>query len=732
MIEDDFSLSGQVLNGRIVVERVAGKGGCSVVYRGFDRGLGCPVAIKCLQTSLPTKQRVAFLETLKQEATLLVQLNKRTLGAVHVHSADSVTSPSGDWVPYIELEWLDGLPLDEILDPCRGKVAPRAGSTKATLPWSPVGGRLPLHVVIALLDRAAGALATAHAINIAHRDVKPSNIFVELCDGVPQSKVIDFGIAKLVDSGLTPTGAPTATGKGIQALTPEYAAPEQWDRKYGTTGPWTDVFSFALLCVELLTGQRALEGENMGEIIASCTSKLRPTPAAKNVLDLPAEVEATFQRALAVDPTARPSDMGKFWRGMKAAAGYQEASPDTERELVRLFGPLLEADEINPTVLKPAPGQPQPPTTQPGGAVPGGLPTMDQTTPSLSRTAPTTVPRGRPVSLVAGGLALIAGTAGVMYFVLRQHQDQDSTPIDGGPPIFTTTTPSGLASVPVVPPPPPGPLTPCPKGMVYIPGGAFDMGSDQKLTKKECGLGKENAESRPFKKHRVTVTPYCIDKLEVSVADYKTCITAGKCTPPGHSKDEPLEANNPFEFNKLDHPIDLVDFAQAKGYCSYRRARLPTEEEWEFAARGTDGRKYPWGDWPKGRRLTCQDVHQADRTYAAAFGEGSDCFNKEAHGPWPVGHAKDGASPFGVLDMAGNVMEWVDEEDGTVRGGGWSHGGATGNVTPACKLLTYWREPQPKDAKDPEVGFRCATEPLPGSTPPPVATAPEAPQPASK
>jgi len=175
--------------------------------------------------------------------------------------------------------------------------------------------------------------------------------------------------------------------------------------------------------------------------------------------------------------------------------------------------------------------------------------------------------------------------------------------------------------------------------------------------------------------------------------------------------------------DRLDHPINCVDWSQAQAYCQWVGGRLPTEAEWEYAARGNDGRKYPWGnDPPSAERLNAcgaECVAMAKRELGLDWGP----LYPEADG-WestaPVGSFPRGASPFGVLDMAGNVGEWTTDWYGqyakddvtdpvgprtgsarTDRGGGWysrrEHSIRTS--------LRYWAGPVIRSSN---VGFRCA------------------------
>lgn len=151
--------------------------------------------------------------------------------------------------------------------------------------------------------------------------------------------------------------------------------------------------------------------------------------------------------------------------------------------------------------------------------------------------------------------------------------------------------------------------------MLYVPAGEFQMGYDQ---------GK--ADAQPV--HTVYLDAFWIDKTEVTTGMYAACAEAGKCPKiPGMGLSSEL-------------PVYNIDWKSANAYCSYAGARLPTEAEWEKAARGTDGRLYPWGmDLDKGK-------------LAVFIGEGTLP---------PVGSAPDGASPYGVLDMAGSAFEWVSD-----------------------------------------------------------------------
>jgi formylglycine-generating enzyme required for sulfatase activity len=164
---------------------------------------------------------------------------------------------------------------------------------------------------------------------------------------------------------------------------------------------------------------------------------------------------------------------------------------------------------------------------------------------------------------------------------------------------------------------------------VFVPQGSVQMGGIDSAA---------SGDEKPV--HKVSLPAYWIDKLEVTNAMYLGCITAGGCQPPQAIKSEtrPAYFNNP-DFN--DFPVIYVTWGEAAAYCKWAGRRLPTEAEWERAARGDDVRTYPWGS-------TLPDSTTANFNYQ--FGDTNR-----------VGSYPAGASPFGALDMAGNVAEWVND-----------------------------------------------------------------------
>jgi serine/threonine-protein kinase len=182
-----------------------------------------------------------------------------------------------------------------------------------------------------------------------------------------------------------------------------------------------------------------------------------------------------------------------------------------------------------------------------------------------------------------------------------------------------------------------------PKGisMRFVPKGEFTMGSND-------GADEE----KPA--HTVNLDGFYMDKYEVTNASYKACVEAGGCEPP--KADYSQTRSSYYGDSKFDnYPVIHVNWYQAKMYCQWRSARLPTEAEWEKAARGTDGRMYPWGNEFNGNIVNFCDAR-------CSLDWANKGFNDGYEDTAPVGSYEGGVSPYGIYDMAGNVSEWVNSQ----------------------------------------------------------------------
>jgi formylglycine-generating enzyme required for sulfatase activity len=237
----------------------------------------------------------------------------------------------------------------------------------------------------------------------------------------------------------------------------------------------------------------------------------------------------------------------------------------------------------------------------------------------------------------------------------------------------------------------PAPVAPLAPGvarvrMMRIPAGTFSMGSDK---------GEEN--EKPV--HQVTLKSFEMDVTEVTVAEYQTCVRAGRCRQADWGG--PCNSGVSPVLGREQHPINCVDWNQAKVYCESVGKRLPTEEEWEYAARGADGRTYPWGNSPPRNQL-CWN------------GEGTDVGKGKRFATCPVGSYPSGDSPFGLHDMAGNVWEWTASEYCDSYGSGKNctparvfRGGSAWADSPQYVRAALRNEYETKKHGG-HLGFRCA------------------------
>jgi serine/threonine protein kinase len=301
---DPFSLVGTRIGDKYSVESVVEETQFSVVYRATHVVWQRSVAIKALKTAseLGPEARARRLASFVREGALLAELSEGGAAVCQARDVASLTTRSRQWVPYMVLEWIDGEPLDALMSRERGV-------------------QRSIREAIELLDPIAEALAVAHARSIAHCDVKPSNVVVvaDPRDGGRRGKLVDFGLARLV--GARAADGADAARSSERAFTPWYAAPEQYDARYGVAGPRTDVYALALIVVELLTGREALRGDDLAVLEAqSCDPRRRPTPRALGAV-VADNVERVVACALAVEPAKRFPSAGSFWAALRAAAG---------------------------------------------------------------------------------------------------------------------------------------------------------------------------------------------------------------------------------------------------------------------------------------------------------------------------------------------------------------------------------------------------------------------------
>jgi formylglycine-generating enzyme required for sulfatase activity len=230
------------------------------------------------------------------------------------------------------------------------------------------------------------------------------------------------------------------------------------------------------------------------------------------------------------------------------------------------------------------------------------------------------------------------------------------------------------------------------RGMVRVPAGEFFSGCNEKVDS-EC-----DEDEKPGKKRYVAA--FSIDATEVTVEAYRECVERGACSSRGlempfyDGQEQPGGASfcNWNQLGRERHPVNCVNWSQATSFCSWKGKRLPTEWEWEKAARGTDGRKYPWGN----EQVSCRQA--VIRQGGTACGRGNTTFQ--------VASKPLGVSPYGAHDMIGNVSEWTSSQYSpgssrrVVRGGSWLD-------PPRDARASYRLRLDPGNRYN-FIGFRCA------------------------
>ncbi len=504
----------------------------------------------------------------------------------------------------------------------------------------------------------------AHKPAIIHRDIKPANIKI-----TPEGKavLVDFGIAKVYDAN-----APTTLG--ARAITPGYSPQEQYGRG-GKTDARSDVYALGATLYALLACREPVEcvERSMGVPL--------PAPRSLNPAIAP-RVEAAILRAMAMRPDDRFQSMAQFKAALHGLPSTPAVSPEGRASSAPVTGGRAEVRSL--------PGAPR-----------------------------------RTVPWVWAGLAvtvLCIASAAVAGFSLLDFNPK---------PVTMTATPTQLTltgGATAIPSPVPSvspalsptiTVTSPPRAgdqrvnaisgstLVYIPAGQFEMGVTAVQAQTLINLCPKcpiNTFDHSQPAHPVSLSAYWIELTETTNAQYAGCVAAGVCLPPSSFGSDTRQSyyDDPVYAN---FPVIFVNWQSAVTYCQWAGGRLPTEAEWEYAARGGDGRLFPWGSQPPGPGLANSGQMVGDTTEAGAY---------------PLG-----ASPFGLLDMAGNVWEWVADwwesdyyvnspaenpqgppssSDGRRVGRGGSYYWGDGF---ASAVYHDWYDPEKANAG---VGFRCVVD----------------------
>ena len=489
---------------------------------------------------------------------------------------------------------------------------------------------------------------------VIHRDIKPSNIKITPAN---QAVLVDFGIAKVYDPIVKTT-------LGAQAVSPGYSPYEQYGK--GKTDARTDIYALGATLYTLMTAREP--PESVQRVV---NDPLVP-PRQLN-LSLSLRTSAAIMKAMQMDPSRRFANAADFKAALTPAPPIRQPVP------VQASRPQSGSPSQAPVTSQPS-GRSLPLgwiglvvllmsvililffqilRAKPDAALHAGETISVASTIPASSPVPTmaiTRITSQPVS------AAITGTVGPVLTPLVYTVQAGDTcseiaeAYDVSVKAILAINPELAADcgvlyagqsllipvqagtgVTIVPSRTPTPLLPQitqissvdGMEMVYIPAGEFFMGAQEN----DPDAGKVEKPG-----HWLYLSIYWIDRTEITNAMYERCVKAGDCQPPEKtsSKTRPAYYGEP---RYQDYPVIYVSWEDALAYCRWAGRRLPSEAEWEKAARGTESWLYPWGNIPP-------DIHKAN-------------FNALLGDTTKVGAYPAGASPFGVLDMAGNVSEWV-------------------------------------------------------------------------
>jgi len=661
-----------------VIRQLGKRGGFGTVYLARDNKLKRDVAIKVIHPHLAVDS--GMVKRFIREAQSMAKLNHPNIVIVHAVEDDPRK-------PYIVMEYVKGKTLKDLLQ----------------------YGALPIKKALPILIQMAEALDAAHEQGMVHRDVKPANVLLR-DDG--RVKLTDFGIVKILQSqdiALTPAMATVGTSR--------YMSPEQADfRRQGEIGFASDIYALGVVAYQMLAGQVPFSGTSNALIQEAHRSEPPPDPRSFNSQMLE-PIAMVLMKVLAKDPQNRYPTASAFVMALSQAAKIEGMIISTGRL------PRYDTFSEDQTALSTQDKQYH--MANPA-SLSGRLPAVPEPV-----KPPAQYLRHFLVISVLVLAAIIVG--GIMNNLFTQLPTPDpifvEVMITGTPEPTEQPSPTATEVPPTIPPS----ETPLPSAtlvpsalptdtpaaatglgdvptelseidemrLLYVAEGSFEMGSPRDIGQLDEG---------PI--HTVFLDAFWIDQTEVTNEMYVAFLNAqGNQQEGGVAWLELDDEDAYIEFEDgvfkpkegaEQQPVSEVTWFGANAYCKWAGRRLPTEAEWEKAARGNQRGQYPWGEeQPLSFRLN---------------------FDQQVSNRIPVGSYPQGASPYGALDMAGNVEEWVNDwfdpayyrnspprnplgprqprRDRILRGGSWYD-------TAYEVRSTYRNKDLPTESVD-DRGFRCA------------------------
>ncbi|GEM_PF-548392 len=648
-------LVGLLLDNKYKLEKRIGRGAFGTVYEANHLQLGDKVAIKILHAHLA--QDHTTIERFRREARTAMRIRHRH--AVAVRDFGVITDSSkGTNLAYLVMEFLEGTDLRHRL---RQKK------------------QLDFQEALLIMLQACDAVHAAHLEGVIHRDLKPDNVWlINTQDGLEYVKILDFGIAKIKAGD---SGDNTLTQEGMVIGTPQYMSPEQ-GRSRELDGR-SDVYSLGIILYELLTGRVPFTGKSPIDIVLKHSAEAPPPPRTLRP-EIPEKLEQIILRTLEKQPARRPESALRFAEELESVLWDLGATmkPPKRRSDIDSYSlrPVAtteqegnatqfldhrgntQADEFEATItigevdLEPLNAGNETNVAQ-------ALTQSNKKEAAVIKSPPeASADRSKRVYWLAGISALFLAVAIFAIYNLLKSSPTDAKPLAPAPP---------------------------PNGMVLVRGGDFKMGTDTPPSPLD-------QDATPA--HAFTIKDFYLDIKEVTNDEFYQFV---KQTGRDGKLYWIMAAPDP---GKSQLPVTNVSWDDAKAYAQSLGKRLPTEAEWEFAARGTQGRIYPWGDdWD----ARCSNSKESD-----TGGKGME--------PVAVGSYRNCPSWCGAYDLVGNVSEWVEDnyrlydnsqakpltdrekQYKVFRGGAF-------NVEKE-KLKAFQRWTAPTSTREPYIGFRCAKD----------------------
>jgi len=619
-----------------------------------------------------------------------------------------------DGSPYLEMELLEGQGLNAVLK----------------------AGPMTVPRVLVVAAQALEALAFAHVQGIVHRDLKPENLFLSRTEsGGEQVKIVDFGIAKAMEG----TGDAALTRTGSIMGTPMYMSPEQaTDAK--TADARSDVYSMGSVLFEMLTGTKPVSGISLAQVLLKVASgDIRRHPR-ELVGGVPEWLDTLVARSLASNRDERYADGAAMLDALRAGADREAADAPASGDIG--FDSTIPSDMGFDSTI-----------SGDGATIPDSpdeIESIDTPAPEMTREGgPAAHPAvamshvGQPASsrrnlwFGLGGVAVVAAAATV-FAISRgggETRERTAPTRDAAPAVDARVASVEDAAT-----------TPLKRdGMVRVAGGQFLMGSTPGEIDAAMTLCKRDQRSRCRRSlyereqpaRKVTLSSFLIDTREVSNHEFALWLSkqqarvAGRWLLIGKTKIADITPGasglrgKPGQFRTTpaaaSRPVVNVTWSGAVAFCRGNSKRLPSEAEWELAARGVERRLFPWGDesTPGCKRVTY--ARTAALKCLPAGDEAED-----------VGTSEGDRTNRGVLDLGGNVSEWVMDRfarrfvdcgacknplvsaaddasvERSVRGGYFT--GAVESMRGAGRSRLRY------DRTRANLGFRCAVSERPGGT----------------